>query len=156
MEKIYGGNERQDGLVKVGKSYYLYYGFGKDSEEDENGFNYRHKFDHKPTAEEIKKVVIEAIDMDTRERVTNGFSYDGYKVNLSVENQVNYSMFKNMGRYPVLIKVEDADGNDVALSLTKDEYSAFYTGVQNHIKTCMQNCWNEKASLDLSPYEVNS
>ncbi|MBO5592515.1 MAG: hypothetical protein J5913_06090 [Prevotella sp.] len=154
MEKIYGGNERQDALIKVGKSYYLYYGFGRDSEEAEHGYNYRHKFDHKPTPDEIKEQVLAAIDMDTRERVTNGFSYEGYKVNLSVENQVNYSMFKNMGRYPVLIKVEDADGNDVALSLTKEEYSAFYTGVQNHIKTCMQNCWNEKTSLDLSPYEV--
>ena len=129
MEKIYGGNERQDALIKVGKSYYLYYGFGRDSEEAEHGYNYRHKFDHKPTPDEIKEQVLAAIDMDTRERVTNGFSYEGYKVNLSVENQVNYSMFKNMGRYPVLIKVEDADGNDVALSLTK-------------------------TSLDLSPYEV--
>lgn len=152
MEKIYGGNERQDSLVKVGKSYYLYYGFGKDHEEDENGFNYRHQFDHKPTAEEIKEVVIEAIDMDTRERITNGFSYEGYKVNLSVENQVNYSMFKNMGRYPVVIKVEDASGSDVTISLTKDNYAAFYSSVQNHIKDCLQSCWAEKTSLDLSCY----
>ena len=154
MEKIYGANARQDGLVKVGKSYYMYYGFGKNSEESEHGYNYRHKFDHMPSLVEIKEKVLEAIDMETKERVTRGFVYESYKVNLSVENQVNYSMFKSMGRYPVLIKVEDDAGNDVALSLSKDEYSTFYTGVQNHIKTCMQSCWNEKASLDLSTYEV--
>ena len=33
MEKIYGSSTRQDSLIKVGKSYYMYYGFGKDSEE---------------------------------------------------------------------------------------------------------------------------
>ena len=154
MEKIYGGSQRQDALVKVGKSYYLYYGFGKDCEDAEHGYNYRHKFDHKPTADEIKEAVIEAIDMDTKERVTNGFSYEGYKVNLSVENQLNYSMFKSMGRYPVLIKVEDNAGKDVALSLTKEEYATFYTGVQNHVKTCMQSCWTEKANLDLSCYTI--
>ncbi|MBQ9525131.1 MAG: hypothetical protein IJR69_08455 [Bacteroidaceae bacterium] len=154
MEKIYGSSTRQDSLIKVGKGYYMYYGFGKDSEDAEHGYNYRHKFDHKPTAEEIKEQVIAAIDMETRERITSGFTYDGYKVNLTLENQFNYSMFKNMGRYPVIIKVQDSEGNDVTLSLTKDNYSAFYSSVQNHIKECLQSCWQEKTSLDLSCYVI--
>ena len=152
MEKIYGCNERQDALVKSGNSYYMYYGFGKDSEEAEHGYNYRHKFDHKPTPEEVKEKVLEAIELDTRERITRGMTYSGYKVNLTVENQMNYSMFKNMGRYPVIINVKDADGNDVALSLSKDEYAAFHSSVQKHIKECLQSCWAEKASLDLGCY----
>ena len=152
MEKIYGSTKRQDSLINVGKSYYLYYGFGKDSEEAEHGYNYRHKFDHKPTPEEIKERVLEAIDIETHSRISGGLTYEGYKVSLSVENQMNYSMFKNMGRYPVVIKVEDANGNDVALSLTKEQYSAFYSSVQNHIKDCLQACWKEKTSLDLSCY----
>lgn len=152
MEKIYGGSARQDGLIKAGNSYYMYYGFGMDSEDAEHGYNYRHKFDHKPTLEEVKEQVLAAIDFDTRERITGGLTYDGYKVNLTVENQLNYAMFKNMGRYPVIIKVEDADGNDVALTMTKEEYTTFYSGVQSHIKECLQSCWTEKTSLDLSCY----
>jgi len=152
MEKIYGGNERQDALIKVGKSYYLYYGFGRDSEEAEHGYNYRHKFDHKPTPDEIKEQVLAAIDMHASERITRGLTYNGYKVNLTIENQTNYTMFKSMGRYPVLIKVEDAEGNDVVLSLTKEEFSSFITSMQNHIKECLQESWNEKANLDLSVY----
>ncbi|MBO4549172.1 MAG: hypothetical protein J5733_00445 [Bacteroidaceae bacterium] len=155
MEKIYGGNERQDALIKVsGSCYYLYYGFGKDSEEAEHGYNYRHKFDHLPTMEEVKEQVLVAIDKETSERITTGMTYEGYKVNLTVENQLNYSMFKDMGRYPVTIKVEDADGNDVALSLTREDYAAFYSGVQNHINDCVQSCWTEKTTLDLSRYEM--
>ena len=154
MEKIYGSNARQDSLVKVGKSYYMYYGFGKDNEEAEHGYNYRHKFDHKPSLEEVKEQVLAAIDMDTREKIISGLKYEGYKINLSVENQLNYAMFKNMGRYPVVIKVGAVDGNDVTISLTKDNYAAFYSSVQNHIKECLQSCWQEKTNLDLSCYSI--
>ena len=154
MEKIYGANARQDSLIKVGKGYYMYYGFGKDSDDAEHGYNYRHKFDHKPSLEEVKEQVLTAIDMDTREKIISGMKYDGYKINLSVENQLNYAMFKNMGRYPVVIKVEDASGSDVTISLTKDNYAAFYSSVQNHIKECLQSCWQEKTNLDLSCYSI--
>lgn len=153
MEKIYGGTERQDGLVKVGKSYYMYYGFGKDSEDAEQGYNYRHKFDHKPSHSEIKEQVLAAIDMHTRGRIMNGLIYEGYKINLTIENQLNYAMFKSMGRYPVVIKVENSEGNEVTISLTKEEYASFYSSVQNHIKDCLQDCWQEKTSLDLSVFE---
>lgn len=152
MEKIYGANQRQDSLNKVGSSYYLYYGFGKDTEDAEHGYNYRHKFDHKPSAEEVKEVVLSAIDEETRSRIINGLRFDGMKVNLTVENQLNYAMFKSRGRYPVVIKVEDDEGNDVVLSLTKERYAEFYLSVQGHISECVQSCWNEKAELDLSCY----
>lgn len=154
MEKIYGSNKRQDSLIKVGSDYYLYYGFGKDSEEAEHGYNYRHKYDHRPNLDEIKEQVLTAIDMDTREKIISGLKYEGYKINLSVENQLNYAMFKNIGRYPVIIKVGADDGNDVTISLTKDNYAAFYSSVQNHIKECLQSCWQEKTNLDLSCYSI--
>ena len=71
MEKIYGSNERQDSLIKVGKGYYMYYGFGKDNEDAEHGYNYRHKFDHRPTLDEVKEQVLAAIDMETKDRIIN-------------------------------------------------------------------------------------
>lgn len=154
MKKIYGSSERQDSLIKSGNSYYLYYGFGKDSEEAEHGYNYRHKFNHKPSHEEIREQVLAAIDMETKERITSGMIYEGYKINLSLENQLNYAMFKSMGRYPVVIKVEDAHGNDVTISLTKNNYAAFYSSVQNHIHECLQSCWQEKTNIDLSCYSI--
>ncbi|EOA56536.1 hypothetical protein [Phocaeicola massiliensis] len=48
MEKIYGTKKRQDCLVRTGRSkWILFYGFGKDDENSENGWEYRHTFDHK-------------------------------------------------------------------------------------------------------------
>ena len=70
MEKIYGSNVRQDGLVRAGNSYYLYYGFGKDNEDDDHGYNYRHKFNHKPSQAEIKEKVLEAIEMHAKDSIT--------------------------------------------------------------------------------------
>ena len=45
MEKIYGTKKRQDCLVRTGRSkWILFYGFGKDDENSENGWEYRHTF----------------------------------------------------------------------------------------------------------------
>ena len=155
MEKIYGADGRQDSLVKVGSSYYLYYGFGKDSDDAEHGYNYRHRFDHKPSMEEIKAVVLEAIEMDTKDRIENGLSYDGCKVTLTVENQLNYAIFKDIlgeGSESLIVKVTDADGNDKAVTFSSDTYDTFYAAVRTHIKNCMQRCWKEKTELDLSVF----
>ena len=52
MEKIYGASAAQDGVVKVSnKSYILFFGYGEDSM---GGYNYRHRFDHKPTVDELR------------------------------------------------------------------------------------------------------
>ena len=48
MEKVYGSPKRQDGLYKVGRNKYeIIYGFGKDSDTDETGWNYRQRFNIK-------------------------------------------------------------------------------------------------------------
>ena len=57
MKKIYGATERQDGLYKIGRNKWeLIYGFGKDSEKAETGYNYRERYSHKPTPDEVKAV----------------------------------------------------------------------------------------------------
>ena len=55
MEKIFGAKERQDGVVRVSsRSYILFFGYG---EENGNGYNYRARFDHKPSVRDRKSVV---------------------------------------------------------------------------------------------------
>ena len=42
MEKIYGTKKRQDCLVRTGRSkWILFYGFGKDDENSENGWEWK-------------------------------------------------------------------------------------------------------------------
>lgn len=155
MEKIYGSNKRQDSLVRVGNSYYLYYGFGTDSDDAEHGYNYRHKFDHKPNSDEIKECVLGAIDAETRERITNGLKYDGCTVNLTVENQLNYAMFKDMldsSGGSIIVKLTDENGNDKAVTFGRGTFASFYEQVKEHIKQCLQDCWKEKTELDIGFY----
>ena len=55
MEKIFGATERHDQLIQYGTNRaVLIYGYG---EEDGQGFDYRHVFDHLPTAQEIRDVI---------------------------------------------------------------------------------------------------
>lgn len=90
MEKIYGTKKRQDCLVRTGRSkWILFYGFGKDDENSENGWEYRHTFDHKPTLSEVKELVVSAINTATEEKIINGFVWNGKAVYLSPENQLN-------------------------------------------------------------------
>lgn len=78
MEKIYGTKKRQDCLVRTGRSkWILFYGFGKDDENSENGWEYRHTFDHKPTLSEVKELVVSAINTATEEKIITALSGTG-------------------------------------------------------------------------------
>ena len=61
MEKIYGTKQRQDCLVRTGRSkWILFFGFWKDDEKSESGWEYRHTFNRKPTLSEVKEIVVSA------------------------------------------------------------------------------------------------
>ena len=61
---------RNDQLIVhgTGKAV-LIYGYG---EEDGQGFDYRHVFDHKPTKEELKKVIEAHINTLTDQKILSG------------------------------------------------------------------------------------
>lgn len=91
MEKRFGSPKRQDGLMKVGRNKYdLFFGFGKENEEDASGWNYYHRFTHRPTLDEIKEVITAQIDNDTDMKILTQFSWNGKAVYLSKENQMNF------------------------------------------------------------------
>lgn len=80
MEKVYGSSVRQDGLYKVGHNKWeLIYGFGKDNEQDENGWNWRHRFTGKPTIDEIAGVMLDndiAMTSSDYESLSEGLKCD--------------------------------------------------------------------------------
>ena len=90
MEKRFGSPKRQDGLMKVGRNKYdLFFGFGKENEEDTSGWNYYHRFTHRPTLDEIKAVINRQIDADTDETILHGMTWEGKPVKLDSESQTN-------------------------------------------------------------------
>lgn len=95
MEKIYGTSVRQDGLHKVGRrNFTLFYGLYTD--EYGNQYEYRHTFDHNPTWEEVKAVLVEAINEHTQETILNGFEWHGQHVWLSERNQRDFMMMEKL------------------------------------------------------------
>ena len=90
MRKIYGAQERQDGLYRIGRNKWeVIFGFGKDSEDATSGYNYRERFDHQPTLDEIKAVIFRQVDEDTDRAIEYGLVWNGLPVHLDSETQGN-------------------------------------------------------------------
>lgn len=163
MEKVYGSPKRQDSLVKVGRhSYELIYGFGKDSEDAETGYNYRQRFDHKPTEAEIKAVITAHINERTNATILTGLCWNGKPVWLSSENQMNFKSVYDIAvqtagaNLPKKFKLgEDETGEPVYHTFTKLEPFADFIGkVSDHIAAALLAGWNEKDSVDYSKFNA--
>lgn len=163
MEKVYGSPKRQDGLYKVGRNKYeLIYGFGKDREEDATGWNYRERFDHRPTLDEIRATIIAQINADTETRILTQFSWNGKPVWLSKENQNNYKAAYDLAYQtdgailPIRFKLgEDEDGNAIYHTFTKIEpFSDFITKMITFSNTLLNEGWKEKDSIDYSKFDL--
>ena len=151
MEKIFGAKERQDGVVRVSsRSYILFFGYG---EENGNGYNYRARFDHKPSVSELREVIEAHVNGLTDAKIVSGYEWTGKQVWLSDANQRNYANAFISKTLPVKIRVYDnkAEGETTStvISLnTEEELDAFYQGMVCHVNACIEAGWQEKDSVD--------
>lgn len=84
MLKIYGATAAQNGLYKIGrKKWEVIYGFGKDSEDADTGYNYRQRYDHRPSLEEIKADIVAEIKNESELRLKYGIKWNGFTVEYS-------------------------------------------------------------------------
>lgn len=160
MDKVYGSPKRQDGLYKVGRNTWeLIYGFGKDNESDETGWNYRRRFKYKPTVEEIKDVITEQINTDTDAKILSGFAWRGMGVWLSTENQFNYkaaydlAVQTNGATLPIKVKF-GTDAEPVYFVFeSMDDFSDFYLSSLEYVQKTLDAGWTEKDNVDYSMFE---
>lgn len=155
MEKIYGTTIRQDGLMKIGRrEYELFYGFGKDNDTAETGYNYRHTFNHKPTIEEIKEVIIAQINKNTDEKILNGLVWHDMPIWLSSENQFNYKAAYDLAiqsggeTLPVTFKFGTDEEPVYHTFDSMDEFQDFYTSSLAYVQQTLLDGWNEKDNID--------
>lgn len=157
MEKVYGSPKRQDGLYKVGRNKYeLIYGSGKDREDDDTGWNYRQRFNYRPTLDEIKEVITAQIDNDTDAKILTQFSWNGKAVYLSKENQMNFKAAYDLAvqtggqSLPIKFKLgEDAEKNAVYHTFSElAEFSDFYTKAIAFVIACLNEGWEDKDSIN--------
>lgn len=163
MEKKYGSPMRQDGLYKVGNDKWeLIYGFGKDNESEEIGWNWSQRFvGGKPAPGMVKAIITAQIDTETDKKILSGFVWKDMPVWLSKENQMNFkaaydlAVQSNGATLPVTFKLgEDADGNPLYYEFASmDDFADFYTKAVAHITRSLEEGWKEKDAIDVSAFE---
>ena len=150
MEKCYGAEERRDQLIVLGTGQcVLIYGHG---EEDGQGFDYRHRFDHRPTASEVLKVITDHVDSLTDQKILTGYRWHGKNVYLSSENQFNFKAAYDVAvqtegtPLPIKFKLgEDAEGLPMYHTFNSmNAFTDFYTGAISFIQQTLAAGWEEK------------
>lgn len=163
MQKVYGSPKRQDGLYQIGRNKYeLIYGFGKDHESDETGWNWRQTFNHLPSAQEIRNIIEEQINAITAERILKDFSWNGKPVWLSTENQINIKTAYDIARdtdgenLPLRFKLgETPESEPVYHTFTKaDTFGDFVKKMAAHIQKAISDGYTEKDSVDYTKFNL--
>lgn len=162
MEKIYGTNQRQDGLVKVGRRWVLFFGFFKDSEDAESAYEYRKNYDTKPTLEQVKADIIDQVNADTDRRILEGFVWNGHNVWLSTENQFNFKAAYDMAvqtggsSLPVTFKLgEKEDGTpDYFEFADLESFGSFIASALAYVQKCLTDGWTVKDNVDWGVFGV--
>lgn len=156
MEKVYGSPTRQDCLMEIGKNKYeLIYGFGKDSEDSETGWNYRQRFSHKPSLDEIKSVINAQIDAEVDEETLHGLVWKEMPVRFDAEFQANVLgilavlSLKGDSLFPKTFKLGNyADGTPAFYTFNSAfEFADFADALMTHKETCYQAGWAQKQAL---------
>ena len=119
------------------------------------------EFPYKPSLQEVKDFVNGVIDAHTDAKILNGYEFtpDGEDnpivVWLSKENQTNFSEAHRLEIVPVKFKLnETADKRAIYHTfMTFAELDRFYKGGVQYINQCLNEGWQEKDSIDWSPYE---
>lgn len=157
MEKIYGAQARQDCLMQIGTNKFeIIYGFGKDNENDETGWNYRQRFSHRPSLDEIKSVINAQIDADVDESTMNGMKWNGMPVCLDAEFQTNVLgilavlSLKGDSLFPKMFKLGNyPDGTPAFHTFTTAlEFADFADALMSHKEACYKAGWQQKQILN--------
>ena len=159
MEKIYGAVSAQNSLTKVGRNEYeIIFGYGVD---ENGGYNWRKRYDHKPTIAEIRMDVEKQINEETDGKILSGFEWNGIKVWLSLENQINFKAAYDLAvqtdgeTLPKKLKLgEDGEGKPIYhVFESVSEFSEFFKLAVSYIEETIQRGWDEKDGVNYGDYE---
>jgi hypothetical protein len=116
------------------------------------------EFDHKPSTDEIKALIMTWYSEQINKEILSGFKYKGSMVWLSQENQFNYkaafdlAMQTDGAILPVTFKFGDEKPEYYKFE-SLEELSDFYTSVMQYIQNTLEAGWKKKDAFDLSLYE---
>jgi hypothetical protein len=118
------------------------------------------EFDHRPSIEEIKDVVISWYNEQTDRTILAGLEYEGQMVWLSAENQVNYKAAYDLAvqtdgaTLPVKFKFGTADEPVYRVFETLADLTDFYTTIMRHIQNTLDAGWQKKDAINFGSYQI--
>lgn len=145
----------------------IHFGFTPYYEEDEDGNKVETQLGtwtealvpFKPSLEQLKKLVLDAINKDVDEKILSGFVWKDMPVWLSTENQFNYKAAYDLAvmsqgqSLPVTFKFGTTESPVYYTFETLDDISDFYISAMAYINTTLAEGWKLKDSIDWSVYE---
>ena len=117
------------------------------------------EFNHQPSIDEIKKLVITWYNDEINKSILSGFVYEDSQVWLSSENQFNYKAAYDLAvqtggqNLPVLFKFATDDEPVYKEFRTIDNLTDFYLKTMNYIQGTLAEGWRRKDQFDRSLYE---
>lgn len=113
----------------------------------------------KPSLEQIKTFILNAINKRTDEKILSGFVWNDNQVWLSSENQFNYkaafdlAMQTNGANLPTVFKFGSSEEPIYHKFDTLEELSDFYMKAMTYINEQLAIGWVKKDAIDWSVYE---
>lgn len=113
----------------------------------------------KPSLEQLKKLILDAINKEVDEKILSDFVWKDMSVWLSTENQFNYKAAYDLAvmsqgkSLPVTFKFGSTDNPVYYTFETLDDISDFYISAMAHVNGCLEEGWKKKDSIDWSVYE---
>jgi len=145
----------------------IHFGFTPYYEEDEDGNKVETQLGtwtealvpFKPSLEQLKKLVLDAINKEVDEKILSGFVWKDMPVWLSTENQFNYKAAYDLAvmsqgqSLPVTFKFGATESPVYYTFETLDDISDFYISAMAYINSTLAEGWKLKDGIDWSVYE---
>lgn len=133
-----------------------------DVQKEESGFaSYmEEEFDHKPSEDEIRNLILSWYNARIDERIISGFIYEGDPVWLSSENQFNYKAAFDLATMtdgatlPVTFKFGTNEAPVYRKFETLDKLTDFYTKAMAYVQETLAEGWKIKDSIEYGRYLI--
>lgn len=133
-----------------------------DVQESEDGTTAEYmeeEFDHRPTKEEVRQLLVAWYNEQTDRAILEDFEWEGWPVWLSQTNQQNYQSSYNLAKQtaernlPVTFKFGTDENPHYHTFESVEELEEFYLAEDAHIKAAISAGWAKKDAIDLTAYE---
>lgn len=113
----------------------------------------------KPSIEQVKGVVLDAMNKEIDQKILSGFTWNDMQVWLSSENQFNYKAAYDLAvmsegkTLPVTFKFGTTENPVYHTFESLDELTDFYLRAMDYISKTLEEGWKLKDSIDWSEYQ---